>query len=155
MTSLGNRIGPDDQAKIRTAVHARIPMVMRDEANADEAKYWEEHGAVFAEFGARGREHAASAIEQAERDEGIAAIFAENRAVALRGERPMDRVVVGQLLAAKCGFQPDPKDGEPCINPYTGEPSVHRVAKRPNRNDRRRRRNGMRFIPKPVEGWKP
>jgi hypothetical protein len=156
LANLGNRIGPDDQAKIRNAVHVRIPMVMPDEANADEAKYWEEYSATFAEFGARERKDAASGIERAERDEGIAAVFAENRAAALRGERPMERiVVVGALLAAKAGFGHAPKDGEPCINPYTGEPGVIRHPKRPGRNDRRRRRNGMRFTPRPIEGWKP
>jgi hypothetical protein len=155
LAGLSNRIGPDDQAKIRNAVHARIPMVLPDEANADEAKYWGDYSATWAEFGARNREHARSAIEQAEKDEVIAAIFAENRAAALRGERPMERVIVGELLAARVGFRSEPRDGEACVNPLTGEASIRRVAKRPHRNDRRRRRGGTRFTPKPVEGWEP
>jgi predicted RNase H-like nuclease len=80
-------------------------MVLPDEANADEAKYWETYSAKFAEYGAQERERAARAyqksIEQAELDEGIAAVFAKNRTVALKGERPMERVVVGELLAAR------------------------------------------------------
>jgi|SRR5271155_5496738 len=39
LATLSNRIGPDDQARIRNAVHIRIPMVMPEEANA-EAAYW-------------------------------------------------------------------------------------------------------------------
>src|ERR1700722_4654657 len=35
LTSLSNRIGPDEQAKIRNAIHARIPMVMPDEVAAE------------------------------------------------------------------------------------------------------------------------
>jgi hypothetical protein len=159
LSSLGNRIGTDDQAKIRNEVHARIPMVMPEEANADEAEYWEEYSAMWADDAARERERAASIIKEAEKraeqDEAIAAIFAKNRAAALKGERPMKRVVVGQLLAAKCGFQPSRKDGELCVNPLTGELNVHRVVKRSDRKDRRRRRNGYRFTPKPVEGWEP
>jgi hypothetical protein len=80
-------------------------MVLPDEANADEAKYWETYSAKFAEYGAQEQERAARAyqksIEQAELDEGIAAVFAKNRTVALKGERPMERVVVGELLAAR------------------------------------------------------
>jgi hypothetical protein len=72
LASFSSRIGADDQAKIRNSVHARIPMVMPDEANADEA----------------------------ELDEGVATVFPDNRAPA-RGERRMDRVVVNELLLAK------------------------------------------------------
>jgi hypothetical protein len=152
LTNLSNRIGADDQAKIRNAVHARIPIVMPDEANADEAKYWETYSATFAEDGAKGREDAACAIAEAERDEGIAAVFAENRAAALKGERPMERGVVGALLVAKIGYRPPPPDGTPIIM-ANGEPGIYRAAKRPDRQDRRRRRGGVRFTPKPVEGW--
>jgi hypothetical protein len=49
LTALSNRISADDQTKIRNAVHARIQMVLPDEANADEAAYWEKYSAVFAE----------------------------------------------------------------------------------------------------------
>jgi hypothetical protein len=150
LTSLSNRIGADDQAKIRNAVHARIPMVLPDEANADEAAYWETWGASFAKDGARKRKHAADVIEQAELDEGVAAEFAANRAAALRGDRRMDRVVVGELLAAKVGKPP--LDGTPCVM-ANGEVSVYRTPKRPGRNDRRRRRRGVRFTPPKVEGW--
>jgi hypothetical protein len=155
LPKLSNRIGADDQVKIRNAVHARIPMVMPEEANAAEAAYWQEYSAVWAGFAAGEREHAAEEIKRAEADERVAAIFAENRAAALRGERPMKQIVVGELLAKRCGFQPSTADGTPCVNPLTGELSVHREVKRPDRKDRRRRRNGMRFTPKPVEGWEP
>ena len=44
---------------------------MPDEANADEAKYWETYSAKFAEYGAEKREqavrHYQEAIEQAEK----------------------------------------------------------------------------------------
>jgi hypothetical protein len=131
-------------------------MVMPEEANADEAEYWAEYSAVWAGFGAREREGAASGIERAEKDEAIAAIFAKNRAAALKGERQMERVVVGQLLGARVRARCDPReDGESCVNPLTGEASVVRYPKRPDRKDRRRRRNGHRFTPKPVEGWEP
>jgi hypothetical protein len=66
LTSPSNRIGADDQAKIRNAIHARIPMVLPDEANAGEAAYWATWNASFSESGARERERAARAIEQAE-----------------------------------------------------------------------------------------
>src|SRR5262249_12896879 len=97
LTSLSNRIGAEDQAKIRNAVHARIPLVMPIEANADAADYWQTYSRVFADFGAAERKHAAKAIERAEQNERIAAFFAENRAAALRGERP-DPMIVGKLL---------------------------------------------------------
>jgi hypothetical protein len=96
---LSNRIGADDQTKIRNTLHARIPMVMPDEANEDEAKYWETWSASFAKSGALEREHAADAIKRAEAKEGIAAIFANNRPAALKGERPMDHGVVGNPKA--------------------------------------------------------
>jgi hypothetical protein len=151
LASLSNRIGADDQAKIRNAVHARIPMVMPEEANADEAAYWEKYSAVFVEKGARHREDAAEAIKRAELTEGVAAVFAENRTAALKGERPMERVVVGELLAPG-GAKPTP-DGTPIIM-ANGEPGIYRAPKRPDRNDRRRRRNGHRFTPEPIKGWK-
>jgi hypothetical protein len=75
--------------------------------------------------------------------------FAGNRAAALKGERP-DRGVIGKLLLAKIG-RPKP-DGTPVIM-ANGEPGVAYTPKR-ERNDRRRRRNGHRFTPRPVEGWK-
>jgi hypothetical protein len=139
LASLSNRIGPDDQAKIRNAVHARIPMVMPEEANADEAKYWETYSAMFVKNGAELRAMAADDIRKAEAEEDIAAIFAVNPAAALKGERPMERVVVGELLAAKVGVG--------------RELGVVRAVKR-HRNDRRRRRGGFRFTPDAVEGWK-
>jgi len=149
LTGLSNRIGADDQAKIRNAVHARIPMVMPEEANADEAKYLGTYSAEFAKTAAEERARAArayqDAIEQAEITEKVAMVFASNRAAALKGERPMDRVVVGQILAAKVGFKQTP-DGTPCIM-ANGEAGVVRTPKR-YRNDRRRRRGGMRYTPK-------
>jgi hypothetical protein len=153
LATLSNRIGADDQTKIRNAIHARIPMVMPDEANADEARYWETYSASFAEDGTKERERAArayqDAIEQAESDEAIAAVFANNRTAALKGERPMERVIVGELLAAKMGYHPPPPDGTPVIM-ANGEPGIYRTPKRPNRHDRRRRRNGHRSTPTPV-----
>jgi hypothetical protein len=92
---------------------------------------------------------AADNIKDAEIEEGLAAVFAENRAAALKGERPMERVVVGELLATPCAHQPD---GTPMIM-ANGELGIYRAAKR-DRNDRRRRRGGFRFTPKPVDGWK-
>jgi hypothetical protein len=152
LATLSNRVGADDQAKIRNAVHARIPMVMPDEANADEAEYWARWGGSFADHGARKREHAAALIAEAEIEEGVAAAFADNCAAALRGERPMDRIVVGDLLAAKVGKPPP--EGTPCFR-ANGEAAVVRYAKRPGRNDRRRRRHGVRYTPKAAEGWLP
>ena len=48
LARLGNRVGPDDQAKVYAALHARIPMVTPDEqraiqeANAEgDERFWE------------------------------------------------------------------------------------------------------------------
>jgi hypothetical protein len=153
LTSLSNRIGADDQAKIRNAMHARIPMVMPDEANAEEAAYWERYSATFMESGAREREHAQQLIKQAETSEGIAAVFADNRTAALKGERPMERGVVGELLAAKAGVGRAPHDGDTFVR-ANGEPAVYRERTRNRPMDLRRRRGGFRFTPEPVEGWK-
>jgi hypothetical protein len=150
LATLSNRIGPDEQASIRNAVHARIPMVLPEEANADAAAYWATWSAAFMEDGASEREDAAAAIKRAEANEGIAAIFAENRTAALQGERP-DEMIVGKLLAMKIS-KPTP-EGTPTIT-ENGEAGFVHYAKR-SRNDRRRRRGGMRFTPPAVEGWKP
>jgi hypothetical protein len=135
-------------------VHARIPMVMPEEANADLAAYWGTYSAMFADEGASYREDAARALKQAEEAENAAAIFADNRAAALRGERTIDPMVVGELLAAPCAKGDDIPDGTPIIM-ANGEPGIHCTVKRPFRNDRRRRRSGVRFTPKPVKGWTP
>jgi hypothetical protein len=148
--ALSNRVGADDQAKIRNAVHARIPMVLPEEATAEEAKYWDTWSKSFAENGARYRKYAADNIERAEIEERVAADFAKNRNAALKGERP-DPTIVGVLLAAKVG-RPRP-DGTPELL-ANGEQGFVRTPKR-SRNDRRRRRGGVRFTPKAVEGWKP
>jgi hypothetical protein len=150
--ALSNRIGADDQAKIRNAVHARITMVMPEEAKADLAAYWGRYSAMFVEKGASYREDAARALRQAEEAENVAAIFADNRAAALKGGHTMDPMVVGELLAAPCAKPPP--DGTPILM-ANGEPGIYRPAKRPDRHDRRRRRNGHRFTPEPVKGWKP
>jgi hypothetical protein len=158
LTALSNRISADDQTKIRNAVHARIQMVLPDEANADEAAYWEKYSAVFAERGVREREDAArayaEAIDSAEMDESFSAVFAENRAAALKGQRlegkRMDRMLVGELLAPGC-LEP-PADGTPIIM-ANGEPGIYRAAKRPFRNDRRRRRGGFRLTRKRPKSW--
>jgi hypothetical protein len=153
LAGLGNRIGPDDQAKIRNAVHARIPMVLPDEANADEASFWAGASAFFdgAERRARAAREYQEALEEAELLESVAASFAECRAAALKGEWP-DRGVAHRLVAAKVGFQPPMPDGTPCIM-ANGEAGIVRNVKRPNRHDRRRRRGGFRFTPaKAAEG---
>jgi hypothetical protein len=36
-----------------------------------------------------------------------------------------------------------------------GEIGTYHTVKRPDRNDRRRRRGGFRFTPRAVKGWKP
>jgi hypothetical protein len=131
---------------------------MPEEANADEANYWKKYSAKFAESGAEKREQAARdyqhAIEMAELDESVAADFAENSTDALKGERPMSRSVVGELLAAKAGIIHPMADGTPLIM-ANGEPGVYYAAKRPDRNDRRRRRGEVRYTPEPVKGWSP
>ena len=47
LARLGNRVGPDDQPKIYSALHARIPMVTADEQRAvqeenakDDERFW-------------------------------------------------------------------------------------------------------------------
>jgi hypothetical protein len=152
MASLGNRISAEDQAKIRNAVHARIPMVMPDEARAEEARIWAEASALFEEKGTREREAAAEAIKRAENHEGLAAIFAENRAAVLRGEQVQDnpRALVLEILAAQLGVKANPPDGTPLMM-ANGEIGTYRAAKRPYRNDRRRRRGGVRFTPPKAE----
>jgi hypothetical protein len=144
LATLGNRIGADDQAKIRNAVHARIRMVLPEEASAAEAAYWAKYSAVFMEKGAWWRKLAARHIERAEHHENVAAVFAENRAAALKGERPMDHGVVGQMLAVDMP-KPTP-DGTPIVM-ANGEPGFSFTIKRA-RNDRRRRRGGFRITPK-------
>jgi hypothetical protein len=145
LASLSNRIGPDDQAKIKNAVHARIPTVMPDEVKAAEAQYWDDWRSSFLQSGAREREGAAAAIDRAEWNEEVAAMFAENRADVLKGEHP-GQLIVGKLLALKLGYK-SPADGAKVIM-ANGEEGIYREAKRPDRNDRRRRRNGLRFTPK-------
>jgi hypothetical protein len=121
LSHLSNRIGADDQTKIRNAVHARIPMVMPDEADVDEATYWETYSKLFMEHGADERERAAEAIACAQANEGVAAIFAANRAAALAGQRPMKRGVVGEVLASRAGGRP--------INPERRRQAREKLAK--------------------------
>ena len=85
LARLGNRVGPDEHAKIYGALHARIPMVTPDEqrtvqeenAKGDE-RFWEamrdmgtarveEHKALIAQAEARIAEHAPRAAEAGER----------------------------------------------------------------------------------------
>jgi hypothetical protein len=93
---------------------------------------------MFAPSGAdvrkRAEEALAEAFERAAEDEKLAAIFADNGAAALRGERPIHQGVVGQILAAKAGFKPPPPDGTPCVM-ANGEAGVVRNPKRPGRKD--------------------
>jgi hypothetical protein len=159
LARLSNRIGPDDQAKIRNAVHARIPMVLPEEANADEAAYWATYSAMSAQKAVEKRHDATSAIEEAEYFESVAATFAENRAAALQGDHA-GRMLVGKMyfgatlgeFAEAC--RTTPADGTPIVM-ANGEIGTYRTIKRPNRNDRRRRRNGLRFTPQAVKGCKP
>ena len=100
LARLGNRVGPDDQAKVYSALHARIPMVTPDEqraiqeANADgDERFWgairdmgiasvEEHKALISSAEKRIAEHAPKAAEAGER-----AQTAKNRLARLaRGE---------------------------------------------------------------------
>jgi hypothetical protein len=85
LTRLGNRVGPDDQAKVYAALHARIPMVTPDEqraiqeANAEgDERFWgamhdmgtasvEEHKALIARAETKIAERAAGAAEAGER----------------------------------------------------------------------------------------
>jgi hypothetical protein len=122
--------------------------------------------AVCPRLATKKREQAArdyqDAIERAENHEGLAPIFAENRAAVLRGEHVEDnpRSLVLEILAAQLGLsgpaaaQYNPPDGTPIVM-TNGEPGIYHAPKRPDRNDRRRRRNGHRFTPEPVKGWKP
>jgi hypothetical protein len=82
---LGNRVGPDDQAKVYAALHARIPMVTPheqraiQEANAEgDEQFWdamrdigassvEEYKALIARAETKIAEHAAGAAEAGER----------------------------------------------------------------------------------------
>jgi hypothetical protein len=85
LARLANRVGPDDQAKIYGALHARIPMVTPDEqrtvqeenAEGDE-RFWEamrdmgtasveEHRALIARTETKIAEHAPKAAEAGER----------------------------------------------------------------------------------------
>jgi hypothetical protein len=66
---LGNRVGPDDQAKVYAALHARIPMVTPDEQRA------------IQEENAKGDEQ----LWEAMRDMGIATVE-EHKAVIARAE---------------------------------------------------------------------
>ena len=85
LTRLGNRVGPDDQAKVYAALHARIPMVTPDEQRAiqkanseDDERFWgamrdmrtasvEEHRALIARAQMKIAEHATTAAEAGER----------------------------------------------------------------------------------------
>ena len=85
LARLGNRVGPDDQAKVYAALHARIPMVTPDEqraiqeANAEgDEQFWgamrdmgtasvEEHKALIARAETKIAEHAPKAAEAGER----------------------------------------------------------------------------------------
>jgi hypothetical protein len=84
LARLANRVGPDDQAKVYAALHARIPMVTPDEqraiqeANAeDDERFWdamrdigassvEGHKALIARAETKIAEHVAQAAEAGE-----------------------------------------------------------------------------------------
>ena len=85
LARLGNRVGPDDQAKVYAALHARIPMVTPDEqlaiqeANAEgDERFWEamrdmqtasvgQHKTLIARAETAIAEHASKAAEAGER----------------------------------------------------------------------------------------
>ena len=85
LARLGNRVHPNEHAKIYGALHARIPMVTADEQRAvqeenakDDERFWEavrdtgtasveEHKALISTAETRITEHAASAAEAGER----------------------------------------------------------------------------------------
>ena len=102
---------------------------------------------MFEQKGAREREMAAMYIERAEAQEKLAALFGDERAAALKGEKTMDRNTVLRVMAIQLRG-PEPKGPVLMAN---DEPGVRRTPKRPHRNDRRRRRGGFRFKPKPAE----
>jgi hypothetical protein len=41
LARLANRVGPDDQAKVYAALHARIPMVIQEENAEDDERFWD------------------------------------------------------------------------------------------------------------------
>ncbi len=85
LARLGNRVSPDDHAKIFAAVHARIPMVTPDEQRAiqeenakDDERFWdtmrdmnaasvEEHKVLIARAEANVADHARNAAEAAKK----------------------------------------------------------------------------------------
>ena len=87
LASLGNRVGPDEHAKLYAAIHARIPMVTSDEQrdvqeeNAkDEENFWgamrdinaataEDHKRLAASAEAKLKEHELAAADAADRYE--------------------------------------------------------------------------------------
>ena len=105
---------------------------------------------MFEQKGAREREMAAMYIERAEAQEKLAALFGDERAAALKGEKTMDRNTVLRVMAIQLRG-PEPKGPVLMAN---DEPGVRRTPKRPHRNDRRRRRGGFRFKTKTGRGWR-
>src|SRR5271155_5445460 len=70
LARLGNRVGPDDQPKIYSALHARIPMVTPDEQRAlqaENAKYDEQFWGGIRDLNASGVEQHKSLIASAEK----------------------------------------------------------------------------------------
>ena len=87
LASLGNRVGPDEHAKLYPAIHARIPMVTSDEQRAiqeenakDEESFWgamrdinaasaADHKRLVASAEAKLKEHELAAADAADRYE--------------------------------------------------------------------------------------
>jgi hypothetical protein len=97
LARLGNRVGPDDEAKIYGALHARIPMVTTDEQRAtqeENAKGDERFWDAMRDIGASSVESHKALIARAE-----AVIAKEAPRVAEAGERAQaakDRLEAGR-----------------------------------------------------------
>ena len=124
LARLGNRVGPDDQAKVYAALHARIPMVTPDEqraiqeANAEgDERFWEamrdigassieEHKALIARAETKIAKHAAGAAKAGERGQA-----AKDRLERIRrGESALpaasaSRLTVRAALAARAAAE--------------------------------------------------
>jgi hypothetical protein len=98
LAALGNRVGPDEHAKLFAAIHARVPMVTPDEQRAiqaenakDEESFWgamrdinaataEDHKRLAASAEAKLKEHELAAADAADRYE-----TAKERLAKLKG----------------------------------------------------------------------
>ena len=111
LARLGNRVGPDEHAKIYGALHARIPMVTADEQRAiqeenakDDERFWdtmrdlnvstvEEHKALVAMAETKIAEAEAEAAKSAERREAA--------------RERLEKINAGESVAGGLGKRPD------------------------------------------------